>query len=160
MRFVTRHTHQTLVDHVTAALTTDGWVTGTINFGARPVTIQSIAPKLPHAVSPNTVAISLDHAGPEQEAEVGGGLRSRSWNLFVDVFGEDWSTTAAIADDVFRALSGLRLPVHDYALGVDTANLIEIDDMHIDEPPAAGAIDHSSWRVVTGAIEVFYTGEL
>lgn len=156
MRHLARHAHQTLVDEVTAVLTAKGWIDPPINFGAEPVRIQSFEPKRPEQVDPNLVAVSLDFPSSPIEAEMGDGLKMRSYQLFVDVLGENWSTTMAICEDLVDGLLNARIALHDYALDVDTAGTIHLDDLEIDEPPPAGQVDRSTWRVVTGPVEIYY----
>lgn len=159
MRHATRHVHQTIVERVRAIVEETGWKLPPVNFGAKPVQVQEIEPKTPTTVEPNVVAVTIDSPDSPRGAELGDGLMVRQWALYLDVLGENWSTTMAIAEDLIDKLAEARIPVRDFARGVDTEHMIHIDELDIDEPPAAGQLDRSTWRVVTGTIEVYFTGE-
>lgn len=157
LRHPSRHIHQTLVDHVRTILTSTGWVDAPINYGARAVSIQEVEPRTPEKVEPNVVAVTIDFPTNPLEAELGDGLTIRSYQLFVDVLAENDSTCKAICDDLIEGLLHARILVHDYNSGLDTTWMIHLDDLDVDEPPAAGQVDRSTWRVVTGPAEVYYT---
>lgn len=156
-RHLARHAHKTLADTVTAILELKGWINQPINFGALPVQVQEVEPPRPEQVEPNVVAVSLDIPSNDEEAELGGGLMRRTYMLYIDVLGENWSTTMAIAEDIADGLRGARIALHDYIADDDTVHTIHLDDLDIDEPPAAGQVDRSTWRVVVGPADVYYT---
>lgn len=179
MRHATRHIHATLVDLVRTYLDDAGWITPPINYGATKVTIQPVAPSVPSNTEPNTVGVSLEYPDSSREAELGGGLMRRRYSLFVDVFGENDSTTKALVDDVCELLDGLRAPVMDWTgpepdesssssssssssqeYPAPTSHYIEIDEFDVDEPPAAGQVDRTVWRVVVAQVDVYFVGDL
>ena len=162
MRHLTRHAHQTLCATVKTALIATGWIptapVTTAIFGATPVTFMEIDPQTAGLkIALNTVAVTLGPRNATEEAELGG-LVSTSYILFVDVYGEAWSVTAALVDDIIEAIQYLRTPVLDYTsgTGVESTYYIELDEMQEDEPPAAGSGDRRYWRVVSGVVTVFY----
>lgn len=156
-RHLARHTQQTLFDTVAAILELRGWINEPVNFGARSVSMQPGEVKRPESIEPNLVAVSIDFPTNDEAAEIGGGLMVRNYMLYIDVLGENWSTTMAIAEDIADSLRERRIPLYDYAHDLETVHRIHVDDLDIDEPPAAGQVDRSTWRVISGPIEVFYT---
>lgn len=158
MRHPTRHAHKTLADHVKSQLKTLGWITPPINYGSTPVTFMELAPaRSGTPISPNTVGVSLGDSSPLVEAELGGGLLRTTVALFVDVYAQDWSTAAAICDDVALILTNLRLAINDYSLDPVEASsaYMEIDEVDIDEPPAAVELERQHWMVVTADLELY-----
>jgi hypothetical protein len=160
MRFRQRHVHKTLVDYVTAQLTTKGWVDDPVNFGVTPVTFLTAIPEFGgQAVAKNTVAISLGDEPMDRDEELGGGLISCDFVLFVDIFGEDASTAVSIASDVKDSLKYQILPVKDYTsnpAGDVTTAVLELEDVVIETPPVATSnVDKRFWRVVK-AMAVYY----
>lgn len=160
MRFRQRHVHQTLVDYVKAQLVAKGWVSGPINFGATPVTFLTAVPEFGGTtIAKNTVAISMGDEPEDQDEELGGGLISCDFVLFVDVFGEDAAIAVSIASDVKDSLKHLVLPVRDYTsnpTGDVTTAALELDNVVIETPPVATSnVDKRFWRVVK-AMAVYY----
>lgn len=160
MRFRQRHVHKTLCDHVKSGLTTKGWVTPPVNFGVTPVTFVEAVPELGGTAIPrNTVAITLGDEPEDKDEELGGGLISCDFVLFVDIFGEDASTAVSIASDVKDLLKYQILPVRDYTSnpsGLVTTATLELEDVMIETPPLATSnVDKRFWRVVK-AMAVYY----
>jgi len=167
MRHRTRHIHKTLCDVVLAGLTKDGWITDPlglagINYGATAVTFMEIQPEEAGLeIQPNTVAVTLGNQAPMQEAELGGGLYASEYVFYVDVYGESWSVTASLCDDIRTYVEPLRMQANDYTTGTavaSTDHFIEIDEVQEDDPPAAGAGDRRYWRVLSGVLTVYLPG--
>ena len=158
LRFPSRHLHKTLCDHVSTQLVALGWVNDPVNFGGDPVIVVEQAPgRAGVPITAPTVGISLGEATPVVEAEMGAGLVTSTHELFIDVYGPDWSTTTAIIDDVVAMLTDLRMPVTDYTSvpPVVSDHFLEIDEVGVTEPPASiGSGYH--WLVASADVGVFY----
>jgi hypothetical protein len=160
MRFRQRHVHKTLVDYVVAELTDKGWVEDPVNFGVTPVTFVTAVPEFGGTtIARNTVAITLGDEPEDRDEELGGGLISCDFVLFVDVFGEDASTAVSIASDLKDSLKHKKLPVRDYTsnpAGDVTTATLELEDVMIETPPVATTnVDKRFWRVVK-AMAIYY----
>lgn len=160
MRHITRHVHQTLVDRAKAALT--DWTGSTPPYGATRVTVTGMTPSIPEEVEPNLVTVALEYPGSLVESELGGGLEEIDYRLFIDVFAQNVSTCMAIVDDLRVAFAHVQVAVYDHTdtVPVATDHWIEIDEIETVEPPAAGQVDRSHWRVVTGPVTVYIVGGL
>ena len=160
MRHLTRHVHATLVDRARAALV--GWTGSTPPYGAKRAVVTGVTPTQPDQVDPNMVAVSLEYPGPLRASELGGGLQEVTYQLFIDVFAENASTCMAIVDDLRVAFTEVQAAVYDHTddPAVATDHWIEIDELDTDEPPAAGQVDRSHWRVMSGPAVVYLVGDL
>lgn len=160
MRHLSRHVHATLVDLTKVALA--DWIGMTPPYGATRLTVTGVAPSLPEQVEPNLVTLSLEYPSSPRPAELGGGLQHVGYTIFWDVFAENVSTCMAIVDDLRVAFAEISMPVYDHTdvVAVATDNWIEIDELEVDEPPAAGQVDRSHWRVVSGPVDVYVVGGL
>lgn len=160
MRHRTRHTHETVVQHLTAKLTELGWVSAPINFGATPVTIQTVEPFGEGAVQPdgNLVSITLGDSTEDEDEELGGAMIAGFYALFVDVVGESIPLSVALADDIRLALKNHTIPLKDFTsnpAGVEVAGgFIEFEAVELETPPAASSVDKRTWRVVTATLNV------
>jgi hypothetical protein len=118
MRHRSQHVHKTMCDLVTHTLTQGGWLATPAPYGATPVTVVEVEPqRAGTAIKSNTVAITIDAKTPELGAEMGystGEMKTTSWHLFVDVYGESDSICKALCDDIVTGLSDLYVPVADY----------------------------------------------
>lgn len=158
LRHQTRHVHKTICEHVRTSLDTLGWFDNP-PFGATPVTFMEIQPEENGmAPEPNTVAVTLGDETPIIEAEMGAGLVEQTVDLFIDVYGEDLSTSVALSSDVRDALTWLETPLLDYTSdpdGTDSGAMLCFDDVFVDTPPAAvGRVDKRAWRVVNAQVRV------
>jgi hypothetical protein len=161
MRHRTRHIHQTLVQHVTGKLDELGWVSDPVNYGTSAVNVQSVEPYGEGAVQPdgNLVHVTIDDSSEDQDEELGGGLISAHYILFIDVIGLSIPLSVAIADDMRLAIKNQVIPVLDFTsnpLGVAQAgHWIEFDNIDVDVPPAASSVDKRTWRVVSALVNVY-----
>jgi len=153
IRHQQRHVHQTIYQHVRAALGLAGWMGGTPPFNAVPVTMLDIQP-IEGGVVPalNCVAVTMGEERPFMDLEMGAGLTGGSIDFYCDVFGQDLSTAVAICDDIRDAMDVI-IPLRDYThlvTGVPVDALIEFEEVGVDVPPTAGQVDQRTWRVVAG----------
>lgn len=163
MRHRWRHVHKTLADHIEAQLTALGWVVPPINFAAEPVTFIEVTPEVDKGVDVknNTVAITLGDEPADQDEEMGDGLKSTDFPLFVDVYGENATIARAICSDVKSILNDLYLHVIDFtSTPTQTDEYIEIDKSTVihETPPASfGATDfRKHWRVVKAIATTYF----
>ena len=153
MRHRQRHLHATILGHVREALTAAGWVNAPVNFGSTPVTLLDYEPQQAGETPAfNTVAVSIGTQGPDEPFELGGGLYSCRYTVFIDVYGENEPIGVALADDIKDAISEEVIPLRDFTadpLGVDTDGEIEFEMTLVEElPTATTTLDKRSWRSV------------
>jgi hypothetical protein len=160
MRHRTRHVHQTVVQHLQGQLAAMGWTQAPVNYGTTPVAVQSVEPYGEGAVQPdgNLVAITLGEESPDEEEQLGGGLLTASWMLYVDVIGASIPVSVAIADDMKAALKNQAIELRDFTsspagIAVPGAH-VEFDEVGIDIPPSASGADRRTWRVVSAMARV------
>ena len=161
MRFRQRHLHQTCADHIRTGLTTLGWVNPPVNFATRPVTFIEIQPdEAGVRVNPNTVATTIGDEPEDLDEELGAGLTSCDFTLFVDVYGIDQSVAVSIAGDVKDLLRNRQIPLLDYTASVTgdvTTAVIEFDTVVIDRPAvSANGPDKQHWRIVKAVARLLY----
>jgi hypothetical protein len=159
-RFRQRHVHKTLVDYLRNGLVDRGWVTPPINFGTTPVTFMEAQPEEGGIrVPPNTVAITIGDEAEDLDEEMGAGLQSCAYALFVDIYGADNSSAVSIASDIKDLLKNMYLPLRDYTTvsgGAPTEHMIELEDVTVERATTStGAIDKRFWRIVK-AMAVLY----
>lgn len=111
LRHAPRHIHQSVIDYVTAQLTTLGWFTeGDVPFGLPPLTIVEARPfvggMLDNRIVAGCVAITLGTELPPSMEELGGPLASQAYPIFCDVFMEGESAALAVATDIRDAFLG------------------------------------------------------
>lgn len=160
MRHRQRHVHHTIYRHVEAALAAGGWMS-TPPYGAEPVTMLDYEPlEAGHTPALNTVAVSIGHQGEDEDRELGGGLSSCDYTVFIDVFGENEPIGISIADDVKQALVGRTIRLRDYttdAAGVETDAQIEFNFTVVEKiPTATTTIDKRTWRAVKTTAVCFF----
>jgi hypothetical protein len=162
---VSRHVHATVLDLVSDYLELAGWVHDPVNFGTTPVTILDEPPDDRGAqIAPNTVAVSLGDVGDDILGQVGGGLWSRIYPIFVDIYGAERSIAVALADDVRAAFpeSGLRFPLIDQvdASEVAGASLGVERILGPERPAGAESADtfRRHWRVVRVQLDLEFSG--
>jgi hypothetical protein len=156
LRFRTRFVHATLVDAVRGALTDLGWILEPINFGGNPVTIVDYQPdERGERVNPNTVAVTLGDAPPDDDEELGaavGGLRSVVYPVYIDAYMAEQPISVAICDDIVMHFTDLAMGVEDKINGgtVPGVTLVIEDVAGPRRPPASVNADNFKryWRVV------------
>lgn len=161
LRFRQRHVHQSCVDYLKESLDDLGWVTAPINFGTQAITFIEIQPEEAGVkVEPNTVAITIGDEPEDLEEELGAGLMSCEYVLFVDVYGIDQSIAVSIAGDIKDLLRNKLIALRSYTTviaGTETADTIEFDSVVIDKPATAAAgPDKRYWRIVKSIARLYY----
>lgn len=160
LRFRQRHVHRTIRDYVQSGLTNLGWVDEPVNFGTTPVTFIDVQPEEAGiSIAPNTVALTLGDEPADRDEELGAGLRSCAYTVFVDVYGADAPTAISIASDVRDLLRDQIIALADYTTdvnGATTASTIEFETVII-EKPATVVLDNRHWRVVKATATLYYT---
>lgn len=180
LRFRRRHVQQTLAMFVRQNLVARGWGQRdpssdpaddpTVNFGTSPLAYVSVLsenltinpPKL------NTVSITIGDEPDDKLEQMGGGLYSVAYPLFVDVYGEAASTSIAVAGDVKAILSRQYIPVYDFT----GSPPVQTDDEYIEfenvrgpivpaREPGASAEFRRHWRQIQAdAIGYFTNSEM
>lgn len=107
IRFRSRHLHATFYNQLRADLGDLGWVNTppvASNFGTDPLTFMDFQPdERAVAIKHNTVAVSLGDYDSDEDEELGasgGGLRSASYDVYIDVYMEEQSLALALCDDI------------------------------------------------------------
>lgn len=161
LRFRQRHVHKTCVDYIRTGLDTLGWVNPPVNFGTRAVSFVEIQPdEAGVPVQPNTVAVTIGNEPEDLAEELGAGLTSCEYVLFVDVYGIDQSVAVSIASDIKDLLKNTIIGLLDYtsnATGDATTAEIEFDSVVIDKPiVAATGPDKRYWRIVKAIARLYF----
>lgn len=160
MRHRQRHLHKTILEHLRAELDALGWFDGL--FGAPGITLIDHEPLASgENPAPYTVAVSIGDQLDDRPAELGGGITSCEYVLFVDIYGDrNESIPAALADDIKDALTDQVISLLDFtsdADGVATEHVIEFERVMVEIiPSAATTMDKRSWRSVK-AMAVLYS---
>jgi hypothetical protein len=154
-RHPSRHVHATVFNLVKSGLTTLGWVNSPVNFSTTPVTFLDFQPEERGVdIVANTIAVSLGDVEDDVLGQVGGGLWSRRYPIFIDVYGVHLPITEAICDDVRDLLPepGAAFALVDQTTGLDVAGAdLEIEFLFGPERPAvAGTFDglKRNWRIM------------
>jgi hypothetical protein len=161
MRHRQRHLHATVLDHIRTELAVDGWLAAPVNFAATAVTLIDYEPQeAGETPAMNTVAVSIGDQGTDEVEELGGGISSCSYTVFVDVYGENEPIGVAISDDVKQGLVNQVIPLKDFthsADGVETDAQVEFEMVLVEViPSAASTLDKRSWRAVKATAVVFF----
>lgn len=163
LRFRYRMVHKTVADYVEAELADLGWVNDPVNFGTTPLTLVEFQPdEAGKVVAVNTVAITLGDEPPAEDEELGDGIRSISFPVFVDIYGANQAIALSIASDVKTLFEDVAMPVTDFSTVVPGPSeeylQFDKDDVEVERPTAAlGATDFKRyWRVVKALAVVHY----
>jgi hypothetical protein len=159
MRHQTRHLHRTVLKAVESELTDLGWFGDPAPFGTTKITLIDYEPQSAgQTPAPNTVAVSVGDVGEAEDYELGG-LRSKRYPIFVDIYPTKEAVGVAIADDVADLLTDSIIPLRDYttdAAGVPTDARIEFETVMVETlASAATTLDKRTWRAVK-AVAVCY----
>lgn len=164
MRFRSRHVHKTVADAIEAELTALGWVNSPVNFGTTPATFLEFQPDVAGVkILPNTIAITLGDEPPITDVELGDGIVSLDYPVFVDIYGEKRSISLSIASDVKDYLQDRYMTVLDYSgtTPATTTEYIEIDrDSVLMDTPAQVAASQDirrNWIVVKAMVTVYFS---
>ena len=173
IRHRSRHLRATLFHKVIDDLTTLGWVTAPVNFGADPVTVLDYQPdERQQAVVKNTVAVSLGDVVNDVDEELGasgGGLRSAFIPVFIDVYMAEQALADAICDDLRDIFDNQIFPLIDQVTGAPSVDpltalpnaQIEIEEvLGPDRPAGAAAADQFKryWRIIKLGVRLYYPG--
>lgn len=153
MRYRRRHVHETIKQYVIGTLTSQGWVNAPVNFATTPVTVIGHQPLEAGETPPiNSVAVTLGDEPPQSDEELGAGLQSQGYTLFVDVWGDSEGLSDSIAGDIKDALVNRIIPLLDFtsnASGDITADTIEFEQILVERvPTATTTVDRRTWRAV------------
>lgn len=163
IRHRSRHLRATIVDRVKDGLTDLGWVDtalGPINFGADPVLVVDYQPdERGETIVHNTVAVSLGDVVNDEDEELGGGLRSAWYPVFIDVYMSNQALTDAVCDDIRELFDTKIFPLVNQISGADAAERIEVDEViGPDRPNASLGIDQFKryWRIMRLGVRLYY----
>jgi hypothetical protein len=163
IRFRSRHLRATLYNMAVTELTTLGWVTTPINFGAQPVTVLDYQPdERNEPVMQNTVAVSLGDILADVDEELGslgGGLRSAWVPVFIDVYMSEQAISDAICDDLRGIFDTHVFPLVDQITGLPSSEQIDIEEVRgPDRPAGATSADQFKryWRIVRLGVRLYY----
>lgn len=160
MRFRDRHVQQTIQSYLIQQLTRLGWVNDPVNFGGTPMSFMEFPPDENSAsgeIPYNRVAITLGNEPEELEEQLGGGLYSVAYPLYVDIYGEKYSVSRSIGGDVKDCLTRKAIPLYDWTLADShtpprrlPGAWIEFDSVAGPRAPAGAGADgfRRYWRVV------------
>jgi hypothetical protein len=158
-RHPTRHIHATIFNMVSAGLAARGWVTAPINFGTTAVTLLDFQPdEKGVTIEPNTVAVTLGDVGTDTFMELGAGLWSRRYPVFIDAYGATTSITEAICDDIRASLPvlGQAFPVVDQTTMTNVVGCdLEVESLLGPERPSVATTFDGlkrNWRVMRGQL--------
>lgn len=162
MRHRSRHVLQSVVQHLKTQLTALNWNT-TTGFNEHPVNLVAyMVDEKDTSIPPNTVAVNFGDESDEVGEELGDGLVSSTWVVFVDVYGENQAVALALADDikdVFRGrINGLRpyLQLTDFTAVPPTVtmDLLEFDGTERSKP--LNNDYRRNWQVVKTTVTCYW----
>ena len=160
LRFRSRHLRATMTNRLTTRFTTLGWVTAPINFGADPIAILDYQPdERGDVVTSNTVAVSIGNVINDKDEEIGAGLRSGFYPVFIDVYMATQALADAVCDDVRDIFDQQIFPLVDQVDGSDSGEWIEVEEvLGPDRPAAAASIDQFKryWRTMRVGARLYY----
>ena len=163
VRFRSRALRATFFNRTVAELTTRGWITAPINFGADPISCIDYEPQERNEIiTTNTVAVSLGDVVDDTDEELGalvGGLRSAFYPVFLDVYMATQAEADAVCDDLRDAYDGHMFWLVDPVTGLDSNQAIEIEEIFGPDKPAGGAAINQFqqfWRVMRIGARLYY----
>lgn len=171
LRFRYRHVHRTVASYVEAELRALGWRTaadvtagGAVLFGASAFTYLNYTPEENGvAVVANTVCITLGDEPSASDEELGDGLRSLRYPVFVDVYGDNQAIALSVASDAKTLFEDRYMPVTDFTggdPGVASPEYLEFDkDDALLLRPATSLVAtdfRRHWRIVKAMATVHY----
>ncbi len=170
IRHRSRHLRATLYNKVRADLTTLGWITAPVNFGATAVTVIDYQPdERGEIVTTNTVAVSLGDVTNDEDEELGAGavgadgrpgLRSAWYPVFLDVYMAEQSLADAICDDLRYAFDSQTFPLINQITGLPSDETIEIEEVIGPDRPTIGqgSLDQFKryWRIMRLGTRMYY----
>lgn len=162
MRHRQRHVHATIVGHVIDQMTALGWVNDPVNFATTPVTVLDYEPQQAgETPALNTVAVSIDHEGADEEYELGG-LETVEYTVFIDVYAENEPIGIAISTDIKDSIKHAALSVLDFTQtpAAVTDSYMEFEHVIVETiPTATTTLDKRTWRSVKAMAVVYFTDD-
>ena len=168
IRHRSRHLRATMHNRLFDHLTLLGWIPTRlpdssltpVNFGADPIVVLDYQPdERGEIITTNTVAVSIGDVINDVDEELGAGLRSAWYPVFVDVYMATQALSDAVCDDVRDIFDNQVFPLVNQIDQTDTDEQIEIDEViGPDRPPAGGAADQFKryWRVMRIGTRLYY----
>lgn len=173
MRWRTRHILVNVNEHLRAGMTSLGWLATPPAFAENPITFA--ADHDPEAVIagggpavPNTVGLSIGDVPDNKVQELGAGLYSIDYPVFIDIYGENRSTALNIGDDISGILQGelwapsRYIPLYDRSvtpLGpVLTDQTCEVNQIEARWPAGMGQEWRRKWRIVSFTATLYFIG--
>lgn len=159
MRHRQRHLHKTIVEHIRTEL--DDWITTPGLFGGPIVTLLDYEPQeAGETPAYNTVSVSIGDQLEDKEEELGGGLYTCVYAVFIDIYPTNESVGVALADDIKVALTERVIPLLDYSTdpdGTESDEVIEFEQVMVEIlPTATTTLDKRSWRCVKATAVAYF----
>lgn len=160
LRHRSRHMIGTVRSQLVTGLTTTGWITPPINFGAAAVTIIDHVPAdRINQIAPSTVAISLGESPGDNEEELGG-LMGAFYPVFIDSWMDTESYGIAFCDDVRDIFQFQAFNLVDQTTGAPAAGwMVEVEEVLGPEKLSAfvGAqVFKTHWHTMRLGCRVYY----
>ena len=159
-RFRSRHLRATMFNMISTELTALGWITPPINFNADPITVIDYQPdERGEILAGNTVAVSLGDVVNDVDEEIGAGLRSAFYPVFVDVYMATQALSDAVCDDVRAIFDTQYFFLVDQITGLPTTEQIEIDQViGPDRPAGSASLEQFKkyWRIMRIGTRLYY----
>jgi hypothetical protein len=163
IRHRSRHLRATIKNKTVAELTTLGWIDknlGPINFNADPIVVLDYQPdERGEIITTNTVAVSIGDVINDVDEEMGAGLRSAWYPVFIDVYMDTQALSDAVCDDIRDIFDTRVFPLVNQIDQTDTDQQIEIEEViGPDRPAASGAAEQFKryWRVMRLGVRLYY----
>jgi hypothetical protein len=162
MRFRNRNVQQTIFAYIQDQMATLGWTGVTINFGAKPFTLNDAPPEGDAKTDGNELTLSHGGEPADLEEELGGGLRSCDYVFFIDIVCQARSIAESAASDVKGMFQFKFLPTRDFSTNpagdlVD-GEYLEFENTLIDHP--ANQPDRRHWRSIVLIACAYFPGSL
>ncbi len=169
LQHASRHVSKTVIDHITAYLGAQGWLSTPTMFGTPPFSIQTRRLRESEllTLTSNTLGIFFGEESSDEAEELGGGLMQVRSQLYVDVISEKYAHGLAICQDIKDLLSGRApgtsrfLVVRDYTsapAGVPTPDH-QVEFLQIERQRPENSEAKLSWQTLTATMELIFPGE-
>jgi len=161
IRFRSRHLHATLAHLLRTELAALGWMNTPAVFGAAPVTVVDYQPdERGEPIARNTVAVTIGDVGQDEDEELGGGLRSAWYPMFVDIYMQESALSIAMADDLRDILDDRVLPVVNQITGEPFEGVtVRVEEVIGPERPQANIGAEAfkkNWRIIRAGLRLYY----
>lgn len=172
MRWRTRHVQVNVSEHLRAGMNSLGWFAVPPTFAEFPI---DWAPDHdPETVvanggpaKPNTVGVSVGDVPDNRTEELGGGLYSIAYPVFIDIYGENRSMAVNIGDDITGILQGelwapsRYIPLYDRSLNPLGPVLVDqtCEAVQVEARWAGGTEEwRRKWRTVSFTATLYFIG--